>query len=222
MKLNTVAIAKVLDSILNVLLLAVAAGIPLFFLPNTTEPFFINKHLILFAVTGLAVILWTAGFVLRRKVTITVSPLLLPLVILLAAAIGSVIINRTSVIEAAVGRIGLFTALLVMFTVTSSRKTKLAPKLVNVLIFSSTVLALVSVLSFTNIFTSLGLPAWMSGKTFTPAGDMMTLLILLVTTLPLVASKFRDKGQGTRAKGRSRRRGTKIAGGGAGRRAKTD
>lgn len=183
-------IASILDLTINWLLVGLTFVIPFFFLSATGEIFFVNKHLLLFAGLSLALILWAATFLVRRKVTITVSPALLPVALLAIFSVASVLVAKSSLPEALVGRSGLAIALFLFVLIGSSRPSGVARWLTTAMILSSALLALWTVMSFTGL-SELILPYTISGKTFTPTGSMSALVVLLVGTLPLVVNRIR-------------------------------
>lgn len=189
-KTARITIAHILDLTINWLLVGLTFFIPFFFLSMTGEMFFVNKHLLLFATLSLALILWAATFIVRRKVTITVSPALLPVALLAIFSVASVLVAKSSLPEALVGRSGLAIALFLFVLIGSSRPSGVARWLTTTMILSSALLALWTVLSFTGL-SELILPYTISGKTFTPTGSMNALVVLLVGTLPLVVNRIR-------------------------------
>lgn len=185
------AIAQFLDLVLNWLLTGLVFIVPLFFLPITSEIFFVNKHLLFFAGVSLALLLWAGTFIARGKVQLTIHPLLLPLALLTILSIASVLVNKVSLAEALVGRTGLITALFFFVLIGSSRQSNLSIWLTRALVSSSILLALGTVLSFSGLMGNFQLFSWMSGKTFTAAGTMSALAVLLVGTLPLIVHRLR-------------------------------
>src|SRR3989338_1493123 len=118
------SLISLLDRVLDVLTVAAAVAIPLFFLPITSEAFFINKHFLMFILAAVMLVLWTVGFVLKKQVKMTVSPLLLPMFLMAAGVIASQIGGGGSPAEALIGRIGLYFSGFIIFMVGSSRRSE--------------------------------------------------------------------------------------------------
>jgi len=94
------SLINLVDRTLDVLTVAAVVAIPLFFLPLTSEAFFINKHFLMFTLASVMLVLWTVGFVLKKQVKVTVSPLLLPMFLLPAGVVVSQIFGGGSLAEA--------------------------------------------------------------------------------------------------------------------------
>src|SRR5690242_16714340 len=80
-------IAAFLDASIYTLLLGVVALIPLIFSPLTTEFYELPKLIFLITVVLLLITLWTFSWVIRGKVSVTRTPLDIPMLLLLIVII---------------------------------------------------------------------------------------------------------------------------------------
>ena len=185
------SLISVVDRILDVLTVAAAAAIPLFFLPITSEAFFINKHFLMFVLAAAMLVLWTAGFVLKKQVKVTVSPLMLPMFLLAAAVAASQIFGGGALAEALIGRIGLYFSAFVIFMVGSSRRAEVGKWLVAALAGTGAILGGASILAVSGVWQSFGLADYT--KIFTPAGSLAGALIVELAGLAIVLSGLKVK-----------------------------
>ena len=193
--MNTKSLSQSLSTILNVLTVAVIVLPAVLIFPLTSDAITFPKHLfiILSAFAGLT--FWTLGFIFRKKVTATISPFLLPVFLLAVASIASIIFGSSPFPEALLGQTGLSIAFLVLFLIGSSRPKRVSGWITAGLIASAATLALTSLLSYLGILDNLGILGTV-GKTFTPAGNLITHLVFLTTVLPLAIGIVKgQKGQ---------------------------
>ena len=193
------SLISLLDRVLDVLTVAAAVAIPLFFLPITSEAFFINKHFLMFILAAVMLVLWTVGFVLKKQVKMTVSPLLLPMLLMAAGVVVSQIGGGGSPAEALIGRIGLYFSGFIIFMVGSSRRSEVGKWLTGALSAAAGILGLASILAVAGVFQSFGLADYT--KVFTPAGGLTGALVAELAGLAIVLAGLKAKGQGPKAKG---------------------
>lgn len=185
-------IVKIVNKMLDVVIVLAAVSIPLFFLPVTAEMFTINKHLLMFLLAGVALLLWAIGFVAEGKIRITVSPLLTPLGLLAISAIISIWAGKQSPAESLVDRGGLLIAMLILFAVGSSRTPKLAGWIRNGLVLAAGLIGLSMIFGFSGLLAGLNI-SWLSGKVFSLTGSLLSGLLFLVIVLPLIVKQFTAK-----------------------------
>ena len=183
------SLISLLDRVLDVLTVAAAVAIPLFFLPITSEAFFINKHFLMFILAAVMLALWTVGFVLKKQVKMTVSPLLLPMFLVAAGVIASQIGGGGSVAEALIGRIGLYFSGFIIFMVGSSRRSEVGKWLTGALAAAAGILGLASILAVAGVFQSFGLADYT--KVFTPAGGLTGALVVELSGLAIVLARLK-------------------------------
>ena len=184
-----------LSRTITVILALLAGVIPLLFLNLTTNFYDTPKLILLVFSTILLLGLWILSWVARGKIEITRTPLDVPLLLLLAAILMSTYFN-SSLYPSIFGvfpdvhgsAISWVTYILLYFIVVSNLRTPGRVKLLLYSLYTSAfVVALISVLSFFQVF----LPFEMAqGVNFTPTGSTFstTALLLLLLPLPLVST----------------------------------
>lgn len=175
---------KLINSILNYLLAGVVFLTPILFFPLTSDTVIFPKH-IFFILAGFSILaVWTLGFVVKKRVSVTVSPLLLPIFLLAVTAAAGLFLGQAAKPEGLIGQTGLLTAFLILFLAGSSRPQKLAQTLINSVVWAGAALGLFSLLGYLGILGNLGFLGNL-GKSFTPAGSLLTLIGYLAAALPL-------------------------------------
>ncbi|MCX6816564.1 MAG: tetratricopeptide repeat protein [Candidatus Beckwithbacteria bacterium] len=158
---------------------------PLFFLPLTTDFFQLNKQLFFTVLTAIALISWLVYNVIQKTVRLTLSPILLPLFIFTTIGITSTLINSPQNPEGWLTRPALFVVILVYFVLTTSliQNSQSVRKILNLLLVSASLAAILGTLSILGAFQSL--PAsYLTTKTFSPTGSPLSLVTFLLTLLP--------------------------------------
>ena len=191
--MNTKSLSKILSTILNVLTVAVIALPAVLIFPLTSDAITFPKHLFIILAAFAALTAWTLGFIFRKKVTATISPLLLPIFLLAAASIASIIFGASPFPEALLGQTGLSIAFLILFLAGSSRPKKVSGWISGGLIASAAAVALINLLSYLGILSNLGFLGDL-GKMFTPTGGLITHLIFLAAVLPLAFGVLKRPG----------------------------
>lgn len=182
--MNTKSLSKTLSAILNVITVAAVALPAVLIFPLASDAITFPKHIFMILAAFTALTLWTLGFIFRKKVTATISPFLLPVFLLAAVSVASIIFGASPFPEALLGQTGLSISFLILFLVGSGRPKRSAAWISAGLIASAAALALVSLLSYLGILDTIGILGTV-GKNFTPAGGLITHLIFLTAVLPL-------------------------------------
>src|SRR3989344_7784843 len=183
-------LAASIDKIITTLLLIVVGLTPLFFLPFTSEFFEIPKLVLLSIATLTLVTLWSFSWILKGKVTLTRTPLDLPLLMLLIVVIlstsfsdsryPSIFGNFPRVSDSAIAWVSY---ILFYFVAASHLKTFTQIKSLVYVLFGSTIIALIiSLLSFFNLYLPLG---FAKNPNFSPTGSSFSTLSILILLLPL-------------------------------------
>ena len=179
-----------LDRVISALLLVVAGFTPLLFLGQTTEYFEMPKLIFLIVSTVLLLGLWIFSWILKGKVTITRTPLDIPLLALLVVVIASTYFSATrpSAIYGNFPRVhgsavAWVTYILLYFVTASQLKT--LGKIKNflyVLYASGAVVAFLTLLSFFSLFLPID---FAKAVNFTPTGSSFSTIAFLLLLLPL-------------------------------------
>jgi len=178
-----------IDYAISFLLMAVAGLTPLLFFNQTTEFFEMPKLVFLVVATILLVGLWIFSWILKGKVTITRTPLDIPLLILLTIVILSTYFSTTRF--AAIygnfptvhGSAVAWTSYILLYFVTVSHLKSLAKirNFLYVLYGSAVVVSLVTLLSFFGLFLPFN---FAQSVNFTPTGSSFSTIAFLLLLLP--------------------------------------
>lgn len=174
--------------------LALAFLTPLFFWGYTTEFYETPKFVLVFVVTTLFILLWITKWILSGKVTLTISKLDLPFLLLLIAFIISMFFatSRSVAIFGALPRLhgGLvsFALYTVFYFVLAANLKKISTlkEVIYALLASAVILAIMNLLSYAGI-NLFSLP-WTAGAAFTPAGSGFSTAAILLLLLPFPIS----------------------------------
>lgn len=179
-----------LENIITGLLLLVAGVTPLLFLNQTTEFYEMPKLVFLVVATTILYGLWIFSWIMKGKVVITRTPLDFPLFLLLLVVIGSTFFSATRY-PAIYGNfprvhgsaIAWVTYILLYYVTVSHLKTMASVRaFLYVLYGSAVVVALISLLSYFNIFLPFD---FARGVNFTPTGSSFSTVAFLLLLLPL-------------------------------------
>lgn len=183
-------ITTYLDNAISVLLMLVAGATPLIFLNQTTE-FFETPKLIFLSVSTLLLLgLWIASWIFKGKVSITRTPLDIPLLALLGVIILSTFFSATKYssifgnLPSVHGSAVAWTTYILLYfiAVSNFRSVAKIKTFLYVLYASATVAALVSLLSFFNVFLPF---SFAQAANFTPTGSSFSTIAFLILLLPL-------------------------------------
>ncbi|HSW87530.1 MAG TPA: O-antigen ligase family protein [Candidatus Saccharimonadales bacterium] len=179
-----------LDSVITFLLLLVAGLTPLFFFNQTTEFYDMPKLIILVVTTVLLFGLWIFSWIIKGKVSITRTPLDIPLLFLLGVIIVSTYFS-TSKYASIYGNfptvhgsaISWVTYILLYFVTVSHLKSIAQIKsFLYTLYGSAVVVALLTFFSFFHVFLPFD---FAKGANFTPTGSSFSTIAFLLLLLPL-------------------------------------
>lgn len=172
-----------------VLMYALLALSPLFFLPITADFFEINKQVLIVGVAMLCVVLWAVQSLVRQAVRFTISPLTVPTLLYVAVLLLSTFFGSTYPYEVIMGRglvvFGLATGVLV---VPSLLKSIQAKTYLYVVSGSGVVLSIIGVLeafgfglsNLLNVLLKIQLP---EKGGFNPAGSVLAGALFLFPLL---------------------------------------
>ncbi len=183
-------VAAYIDNAMTVIILLVAGLTPLLFLNKTTEFFEMPKLIFLVAATVLLFGLWIFSWIAKGKVTITRTPLDIPLLALLVVVLLSMWFSDSR--YAAIfgnfpkvhgSAISWVTYILLYFVTVSHLNTIAKVRMfLYSLYFSGILVALVSVMSFFGLYMPFDFARAMN---FTPTGSSFSTIAFLLLLLPL-------------------------------------
>lgn len=179
-----------LDDAIMLLLLVLGGLTPLFFLNQTTEFYEMPKLILLMVVTILLYGLWIFSWIVKGKIVITRTPLDIPLLFLLGVVLVSTFFSSTK--YAAIygnfptvhgSAVSWVTYILLYFVTVSNLKNIAQIKaFLYTLYGSGVVVALLTILSFFNIFLPFD---FAKVANFTPTGSSFSTIAFLLLLLPL-------------------------------------
>jgi tetratricopeptide (TPR) repeat protein/O-antigen ligase len=183
-------LAATLDTVMTVLLLAVAALTPLLFFNQTTEFFEMPKLVFLVVTTILLTGLWIFSWIVRGKVAITRTPLDIPLLILLIVVLVSMYFSdsRYAAIFGNFPRVhgsavAWVTYILLYFvTVSHLNSVTKVKSFLYTLYASGIVVAVISLLSFFGLYLPFD---FARAANFSPTGSSFSTIAFLLLLLPL-------------------------------------
>lgn len=181
---------KISTKILRVVPFLLALITPLFFLPITVDYFSFNKYFFIAIIGTVSLVAWCIRNLTRGKLHFTISPALLPLVILVIANIVSSIWLSPTKHVSLFGQTSLFFFLAIIFiTVTSSQKNRFTVVSgVYGLIVSASMLSLFTLFHYFGIIGKVFSSELLTNHFFNPTGNILsaitfTIPILVATTI---------------------------------------
>lgn len=174
--------AHVLDQIIHWGLVVLAFLLPLFFLTLTPNFFEFNKKALLVLGTGIVTAAWLLKHLTQKTVRFTITPLLVPLLLLTASSFLSSLTNGPTTLQNILDRPLIYASLTLLYVVITSTQTKQ-----NVAHLVTSLLAGAGTLSAWAIINASGLaagllgfaPQWLTATSFTPSGSSLVLLTFL-------------------------------------------
>lgn len=164
---------------------------PLFFLPITSDFYDFNKMMLLFVSTGILLISMSVTFILDRQVRLNRSPFVIPFLLLGGSWLLSTFLRSPNYMDSFFepGQTGTIVALILFFfaSVNLIRTRKEIETLVTVFISSLSLLALVTILWSSGLLSSAVPVAFMKSSVWSPTGNPLSALVLLVSLIPFLA-----------------------------------
>ncbi len=182
-------IHEFLDSLISMAIIFLAAIIPLIFSNLTTDFFDIPKLISLVVVLTILLGLWISSWLIRGKVEIVRTPLDVPFLLLFFVILVSTYFSASryssiyGVLPDVHGSAVSWIAYIFLYFVAAShlRSEGLVKLLLRTLIITGSIIAVVSVLAFFQIFLPFDLA---KGINFTPAGSTFSAISFLLIVLP--------------------------------------
>lgn len=173
------------------LIFALAALLPIFFTPLTSEFYETGKFLLVSWITLILFLFWGAKSILENKITIVKTPVDLFLLILAALALLSTVFSPTphvalfGLLPKVHGSLLFILSIILLYfmTVSSVKTGKQVSFILSLLIISATVSCLVSLLSYFKIYLPVKFASFQS---FSLVGSPSATAILASLVLPLV------------------------------------
>ena len=183
-------VSNYINSIITLILVAVAALTPLVFLSLTTNFFDIPKLILLVITTLILIGLWIISWIIRGKIVISRTPLDIPLIMLLITILVSTFLSTSryasifGVFPEVHGSAVSWVAYIILYFVTVShlKKEGQIKIFLQVLLGSATVVSLVSLFSYFRVFLPFEIAR---GVNFTPTGSSFSVISFLLMLLPL-------------------------------------
>lgn len=183
-------ISNLIETVIKYLAFLTIIVTTFFFLDRTSEYFETPKLIALIALTGVLLVLWAIRCVIEGRVTLTKTPLDLPLLLLVITYSVSTffsfskslsVIGSLPRVHGGLASIVLY-IILYFVIVSNIRKTNIVKQITYLIVGSGVILGLLSILSYFNINT-LGLDLSKAAN-FTPTGSSFSTISLLLMALP--------------------------------------
>lgn len=182
-------LAAYIDNAMTIILLLVAGLTPLLFLNKTTEFFEMPKLIFLLVATTILLGLWIFSWIVKGKVTITRTPLDLPLLLLAVVIIWSswTSDSRFAAIYGAFPKVhgsavSWITYILLYFVTVSHLNTLPKVRMLLYSLYGSAVLiSLISIMSFFGLYLPFD---FAQAPNFTPTGSSFSTIAFLLLLLP--------------------------------------
>lgn len=183
-------LAAKLNGLISLILIATLSLLPLIFVPIFSEYYDMPKIIILVSLCLVLIILWALSWVVQGKVLLTRTPLDLPMLVFLMVVIASAFFSpiRYSSIFGSLPKvhgsgISLVCYIVLYFIATSHLKTRSQIKSLLIgLLISGGLVAIISLLSFFNIYLPL---AFARFANFTTTGSSFSVTGFLSMLLPI-------------------------------------
>lgn len=184
-------LAALLPKIGYLVILVTVFLFPLFFLTTTPEFYEFNKQALLYVSSLSLLIIWTATFVVSRRVRLTHSPWGLPILAVTLAFLISTVFKTPNRAEAFLvpGQTGTYLALTFFFFAAThliATKKQLG-WLAAALVASVALLGLTALLESSGLFPRLLPPSPLDSPWWTPTGHPLATLVSLLALLPFMA-----------------------------------
>jgi len=187
---------KIIEKIINWLIVGLCFLLPIFFLPLTTEFYIFNKQSLLIFSTGLLLIFWTVKLLVGQKLVFKKTLLDLPLAIFGLTLITTTLIASPNKTEAWLNSNSTATLLSLIFlywVITNNLKKKTIPWLFFGLIASASLLSLIAIYGYLGLGKAINGPDWFKNPLFTPTGGPLILITFLTSILILNLTLFIKK-----------------------------
>lgn len=184
---------RILDKLINWLIVILVFLLPLFFLPITSEFYIFNKQTLLIFVSGFLLILWLVKMVVSQTLTFRKSALDLPIILFALAFITVSLMSVPNKVIALTAPTGVGTILaltLIYFVITNNLESSSIRQALSAFIISITLLGLVAIYQFLGIGEALTSIPWLKNRLFTPTGGSLILVSILIVGLALSVSFF--------------------------------
>lgn len=187
---------KIINKLINWIIISFVFLLPLFFLPITTSFYVINKQTLLFFVTAVLFILWLIKIVISQTLSFQRTTLDLP--ILLFALVHVIIslvpaIDKTIPIIAPMGMATIIALTFLYFILTNNLRASILHPILYAFIGSASILGFIAIYQYLGLGERLFSVPWLTSKLFTPAGSSFVLISLLLPGLGIAITLFLQK-----------------------------
>jgi tetratricopeptide (TPR) repeat protein len=185
---------KILEKIINYIIVALVFLLPLFFLPITSEFYLFNKNYLLIFTTCILLVLWGFKMVLNQTLNFKKSSFSTLVILFCLSFIVSTIFASPNKLSSLTGITGTIIALgFLYFIITNNLKNEFKGKIITSFLLSSSFLGLIAIYQFVGLGESLSNLAWLQDKLFTPAGGPLILISALLTGTSVAITVFLKK-----------------------------
>lgn len=196
---------KVLNRLINWIIIGLTFLLPLFFLPITTEFYTFNKQTLLILAAGVLLLLCLIKMAISRTLVFRKTILDLPVVLFTLAYIVTGLVadpHRVVALTAPTGTGTVLALAVLYFVITNNLKSRaMVRKVINAFIASAALLGLIAVYQFLGFGATLSSLPWLGDKLFTPTGGSLVLISVLTAGMGLVIVSFLKQFSSTKHQG---------------------
>ncbi|MBU0619114.1 tetratricopeptide repeat protein [Patescibacteria group bacterium] len=174
-----------LSKIINWGIVGLSFTLPLFFLLFTADVFFFNKFSLLIAGTLILSALCVVNSLKNKRFTFTLGVFDLPIIALAASNLLSLLLRTPNKSAALIGEAGVILGLTVFYFLVSNQLKKNWKPALTALVISAGLLSLVTLYQFIGVGEAFFSNTIFAAKSFTPAGNLLTLVSFLIISLIL-------------------------------------
>lgn len=176
------SIDKIATFVLRFIPAFLAIAIPLFFLTTTPDYFSFNKQYLLFAVASISLTAYIFRVLARGKIHLTLSPSLLPVILLIIAYVVPSIWMHQNPRAALFGPTAMIISLAIIFITTTStqKNSQLINSTIIGLIFSATILSIVAILQNFGLLANIFSYEILKNPFFTLSGNPFYSLTFII------------------------------------------
>ncbi len=188
-------VSKLLETIGWIVLSAYIITAPLAFSSITLGSSFDFPKWLLTVVTAILMLfLWGLKTIITKHLVLPSRTFTIPLTLLFAATIVSMLLSRTNLVSFLMGKAGFFIAFIIIVLLGSVVAGKKVKQFTPALIISTLLLSVIQILTFFDVLQKIIKDPVVTGKTFTPLGSQLTLVTFLVVMLPaLIYMAFKSQ-----------------------------
>lgn len=172
--------------ILGLILPVTAFLIPVTFLPLTVDFFTPHKEIILITLAAVALLAWALRVVAMGELRLTVTPALLPALLLAIVYIVSTFVQAPNLVQAMLGQTSIVIALVVILLTTTSVLNNKSHLMQTIMasVVAMVISALFLIYEFSGVGKAISSAPWLANNSLNPLGGPLPYLTLAIPLIP--------------------------------------